>query len=209
MAVEVELLPCAGDCGGGEGGAGVAACCRRSAGRLRRVPIRSMEATVQSPDLLALAGDDHRRGKAAACRRHASGGALGKREIQVGQLGSRAWETGSVRRRGQAAAAAAASGGRALWCWVLAEGSRGEKRRSLIEDIPDARFHKVDSARTHAVKLKNLSAMEVNIVRPLIARTLRAFYTHDSPEMIQQPSTTSSRRVPVTDRGPRRDLRRR
>lgn len=87
--------------------------------------------------------------------------------------------------------------------------------RSLIEDIRDVRFHKVEngletiSARTHAVKLKNLSVMEVNIVRPFIARTLQAFYTHDSPEMIQQPSTTSSRRVPVTDRGPRRDLRRR
>ncbi|ONM26382.1 DNA replication complex GINS protein PSF2 [Zea mays] len=44
--------------------------------------------------------------------------------------------------------------------------------RSLIEDIRDVRFHKVKngletiSGRTYAVKLKNLSAMEVNIVRP-------------------------------------------
>ncbi|KMT18317.1 hypothetical protein BVRB_2g024770 [Beta vulgaris subsp. vulgaris] len=87
--------------------------------------------------------------------------------------------------------------------------------RSLIEDIRDVRFHKVESgletisARTHAVKLKNLSAMEVNIVRPFVIRTLQAFYKHDSPEMIQQPVQMSSRRPQVTDRGPRRDLRRR
>ncbi|OVA08737.1 GINS complex [Macleaya cordata] len=84
--------------------------------------------------------------------------------------------------------------------------------RSLIEDIRDVRFHKVESgletiaARTHAVKLKNLSAMEVNIVRPFFVRALQAFYKHDSPQMIHQPDT-SSRRPQVADRGPRRDLR--
>ncbi|KAF6986148.1 hypothetical protein CFC21_003932 [Triticum aestivum] len=87
--------------------------------------------------------------------------------------------------------------------------------RSLIEDIRDVRFHKVEtgletiSGRTHAVKLKNLSAMEVNIVRPFMVRTLQAFYKHDSPQMIQQADNTGSRSTPVTDRGPRRDLRRR
>jgi len=87
--------------------------------------------------------------------------------------------------------------------------------RSLVEDIRDVRFHKVEtgletiSGRTHAVKLKNLSAMEVNIVRPFMVRTLQAFYKHDSPQMIQQADTTGSRPTPVTDRGPRRDLRRR
>lgn len=87
--------------------------------------------------------------------------------------------------------------------------------RSLIEDIRDVRFHKVESgletisARTHAVKLKNLSAMEVNIVRPFVVRTLQAFYKHDSPEMIQQPVQLSSGRPQATVRGPRRDLRRR
>ncbi|KAK6929347.1 GINS subunit, domain A, partial [Dillenia turbinata] len=81
--------------------------------------------------------------------------------------------------------------------------------RSLIEDIRDVRFHKVEtgletiSARTHAVKLKNLSAMEVNIVRPFVVRTLQAFYKHDSPEMIQQQDVTANRRLPVADRGPR------
>ncbi|XP_057539561.1 DNA replication complex GINS protein PSF2 [Amaranthus tricolor] len=87
--------------------------------------------------------------------------------------------------------------------------------RSLIEDIRDVRFHKVESgletisARTHAVKLKNLSAMEVNIVRPFVMRTLQAFYKHDSPEIIQQPVTMPSARPQMSDRGPRRDLRRR
>ncbi|TVU37063.1 hypothetical protein EJB05_19030 [Eragrostis curvula] len=87
--------------------------------------------------------------------------------------------------------------------------------RSLIEDIRDVRFHKVEtgletiSGRTHAVKLKNLSAMEVNIVRPFMVRTLQAFYKHDSPQMIQQADNTGSRPTPITDRGPRRDLRRR
>jgi hypothetical protein len=143
--------------------------------------------------------------------------------------------------------------------------------RSLIEDIRDVRFHKVEngletiSGRTHAVKvnfppsselkapnqlpflvprillkllfeldviyfslypsvfptslpacfigillpfsqLKNLSAMEVNIVRPFMVRTLQAFYKHDSPQMIQQADNTGSRPTPVTDRGPRVSL---
>ncbi|PKA63535.1 DNA replication complex GINS protein PSF2 [Apostasia shenzhenica] len=84
--------------------------------------------------------------------------------------------------------------------------------RSLIEDIRDVRFHKVEtgletiSGRTHAVKLKNLSAMEVNIVRPFMVRALQAFYKLDSPEMIQQPEATVNRRPRVIDRGPRVSL---
>ncbi|KAI3942385.1 hypothetical protein MKW92_031076 [Papaver armeniacum] len=83
--------------------------------------------------------------------------------------------------------------------------------RTLVEDIRDVRFHKVESgfetigSRTHAVKLKNLSAMEVNIVRPFFVRALQAFYKHDSPQMIPQPDTASTR-TNVGDR-PRRDLR--
>ncbi|XP_078179450.1 PSF2 [Carex rostrata] len=85
--------------------------------------------------------------------------------------------------------------------------------RSLIEDIRNVRFHKVESGletisgRTHAVKLKNLSAMEVNIVRPFMVRVLQAFYKHDSPEMVQQADTSANKRPQVVDRGPRRDLR--
>ncbi|KAG9452029.1 hypothetical protein H6P81_004933 [Aristolochia fimbriata] len=85
--------------------------------------------------------------------------------------------------------------------------------RNLVEDIRDVRFHKVEtgletiSGRTHAVKLKNLSAMEVNIVRPFVMRALQAFYKHDSPEMIPQPDVNGSKRQQVANHGPRRDLR--
>ncbi|XP_068651068.1 DNA replication complex GINS protein PSF2 [Aristolochia californica] len=85
--------------------------------------------------------------------------------------------------------------------------------RNLVEDIRDVRFHKVQtgletiSGRTLAVKLKNLSAMEVNIVRPFVMRALQAFYKHDSPEMIPQPDANGSKRQQIADRGPRRDLR--
>ncbi|KAL8143237.1 hypothetical protein V2J09_016269 [Rumex salicifolius] len=96
--------------------------------------------------------------------------------------------------------------------------------KSLIEDIRDVRFHKVElgletiSARTHAVKLKNLSAMEVNLVRPFLVRTLQVYYKQDSPDLIQQPLPVSNRRLQTADRGPRlifhlrevkRDLRQR
>ncbi|KAK9164224.1 hypothetical protein Scep_000644 [Stephania cephalantha] len=88
--------------------------------------------------------------------------------------------------------------------------------RSLIEDIRDVRFHKFEtglekiSSSTHVVKLKNLSAMEVNIVRPFFVRALQAFAKHDSPQMIHhQQDAMSSRQTHVQDDGPRRDLRRR
>lgn len=53
------------------------------------------------------------------------------------------------------------------------------------------------------LQLKNLSAMEANIVRPFVVRALQAFYKHDSPEMIPQPDTTAIRRRQVADRGPK------
>ncbi|BAT84966.1 hypothetical protein LR48_Vigan03g196200 [Vigna angularis] len=86
--------------------------------------------------------------------------------------------------------------------------------RSLIEDIRNVRFHKVETnleefnGRTIAVKIKNLSAMEVNIVRPFIGRALQAFYTHDSPELIPDPERVSDRRPQAVNNAPRRPLRR-
>ncbi|MED6178421.1 DNA replication complex GINS protein PSF2, variant 2 [Stylosanthes scabra] len=86
--------------------------------------------------------------------------------------------------------------------------------RSLIEDIRDVRFHKVETdleafnGRTIAVKIKNLSAMEVNIVRPFIGRALQAFYKHDSPELIPDPERVPDRRPQVVQNAPRRQLRR-
>ncbi|KAK7256189.1 hypothetical protein RIF29_29627 [Crotalaria pallida] len=81
--------------------------------------------------------------------------------------------------------------------------------RSLIEDIKDVRFHKVETdleafnGRTIAVKIKNLSAMEVNIVRPFIGRALQAFYKHDSPELIPDPEKVSDTRPQVVNNAPR------
>ncbi|KAL1825092.1 hypothetical protein ACET3Z_011870 [Daucus carota] len=85
--------------------------------------------------------------------------------------------------------------------------------RSLIEDIKDVRFHKIGtgleiiSERTYAVKLLNLSAMEVNIVRPFVAKALETFYKLDSPEMIQDAERRPDARTQAPDRGPRRPLR--
>lgn len=86
--------------------------------------------------------------------------------------------------------------------------------RSLIEDIKDVRFHKIGTGldiiskeRTYALRLKNLSAMEANIVRPFVTRALQTFYKLSSPEMIQDSDGISNRQPQTTDRGPRRQLR--
>lgn len=56
------------------------------------------------------------------------------------------------------------------------------------------------------LQLKNLSAMEVNIVRPFMVRALQAFYKHDSPQVIQQSEPVGNRQQQVVDRGPRVSL---
>ncbi|KAB2596133.1 DNA replication complex GINS protein PSF2-like [Pyrus ussuriensis x Pyrus communis] len=88
--------------------------------------------------------------------------------------------------------------------------------RSLINDIKDVRFHKVESslesfeeAHSSAVMVKDLSAMEVNLVRPFVGRALQAFYKHGSPELVPNPDGMSTRRPRATDNIPRRPLRRR
>ncbi|KAF6144212.1 hypothetical protein GIB67_004885 [Kingdonia uniflora] len=87
--------------------------------------------------------------------------------------------------------------------------------RTLIEDIRDVRFHKLESSlklineRVNAVKLKNVFAMEMNIVRPFLVRTLQSFYKLDSPQMMHNPVTTAYRQTQAADRGPRLELRRR
>ncbi|KAF4378436.1 hypothetical protein CsatB_026484 [Cannabis sativa] len=92
--------------------------------------------------------------------------------------------------------------------------------RSLIEDIRDVRFHKVETslesfedARSSAVRIKNLSAMEVNIVRPFVGRALQAFYKHGSPDLIPNPERMSNsnrfQQPAPADHGQRRPLRKR
>ncbi|CAK9135619.1 unnamed protein product [Ilex paraguariensis] len=85
--------------------------------------------------------------------------------------------------------------------------------KSLIEDIKDVRFHKIGtgletiSGRTNAVKLSNLSAMEVNIVRPFLAGALQTFYKLHNPEMVPESERRGSRRPQGADRGARRTLK--
>ncbi|KAK6154994.1 hypothetical protein DH2020_009242 [Rehmannia glutinosa] len=80
----------------------------------------------------------------------------------------------------------------------------------LIEDIKDVRFHKIGTGleiiskeRTYALRLKNLSAMEANIVRPFITRALETFYKLSSSEMIQDSDHVPNRQAQATNRGPR------
>nr|GME16507.1 DNA replication complex GINS protein PSF2 [Ipomoea batatas] len=77
--------------------------------------------------------------------------------------------------------------------------------RSLIEDIKDVRFHKIGTGleiiskeRTSALRLKNLSAMEANVVRPFVTTALQTFYKLSSPELIQESNGVPSRqRQPI------------
>ncbi|XP_047956334.1 DNA replication complex GINS protein PSF2-like [Salvia hispanica] len=85
--------------------------------------------------------------------------------------------------------------------------------RSLIEDIKDVRFHKIGKGLesisgegTFALKLKNLSAMEANIVRPFVTRALETFYKLSSSDMIQETDNAPNRQQ-TANRGPRRQLK--
>ncbi|KAL0546630.1 hypothetical protein IC582_016542 [Cucumis melo] len=87
--------------------------------------------------------------------------------------------------------------------------------RSLIEDIRDVRFHKVETSlesidtRTSAVKIKDLSAMEVNIVRPFVVRALQAIYKHGNPELVPDQDRITNMQTQGHEHGQRRPLRRR
>ncbi|XP_010486970.1 PREDICTED: DNA replication complex GINS protein PSF2 [Camelina sativa] len=86
--------------------------------------------------------------------------------------------------------------------------------RSLVEDIRDVRLHKLETnlgsfQGTSAVKISNVSAMEVNIVRPFVRRALEAFYKHDKPEADVDRDTRSSRQQREANNEPRRPLRQR
>ncbi|CAH9104225.1 unnamed protein product [Cuscuta epithymum] len=72
--------------------------------------------------------------------------------------------------------------------------------RSLIEDIKDVRFHKIGTGleiiskeRTFALRLKNLSAMEANVVRPFVTRALEMFHKLSSPDLISESDAVPNR----------------
>ncbi|BBM99084.1 GINS complex subunit 2 [Marchantia polymorpha subsp. ruderalis] len=85
--------------------------------------------------------------------------------------------------------------------------------QTLIEDIRNVRFHKVQSGlqnlsgKTHAVKLKNLAAMEVNLIRPFFVKALEKFYIHDDEELIKPTQSEADIQLASVDRLPRRVLR--
>lgn len=106
------------------------------------------------------------------------------------------------------------------WIYIARQRSRLtifpiEQVQSLLEDIKDVRWDKVEkglktlSGRTHAVKLKNLSAMEVNRMRTFTVRALQSFFKHDNDDMMKQtPTDSDSQSTPTSsDRLPRRTLR--
>ncbi|GBG41871.1 hypothetical protein CBR_g83733, partial [Chara braunii] len=59
------------------------------------------------------------------------------------------------------------------------------KMRTLIEDIRNVRFNKIQNGlqqlegKKNAVKLNNVSAMEINIIRPFFIKALERFYKYD------------------------------
>ncbi|GAA0163228.1 hypothetical protein LIER_19143 [Lithospermum erythrorhizon] len=86
--------------------------------------------------------------------------------------------------------------------------------RSLIEDIKDVRFHKtgtgleiITKERTSALRLKHLSAMEANLVRPFVTKALETFSKLHSPELIQDPGRVPTRQPQAANRGQRRPLK--
>ncbi|KAL3701747.1 hypothetical protein R1sor_019769 [Riccia sorocarpa] len=85
--------------------------------------------------------------------------------------------------------------------------------QTLIEDIRNVRFHKVQtglqtlSGKTHAVKLKNLGAMEVSLIRPFFVKALEKFYVHDNEELVQPSQGETDTPLASVDRHPRRVLR--
>ncbi|KAH9533605.1 hypothetical protein CY35_18G061300 [Sphagnum magellanicum] len=105
-------------------------------------------------------------------------------------------------------------------CWLFMGSAREDFEnnfmvQSLLEDIKDVRWDKVEaglktlSTRTHAVKLKNVSAMEVNRMRNFTVRALQSFYKHDSEDLVKQTGLESDSQTTSTssEHLPRRTLR--
>ncbi|OAY46101.1 DNA replication complex GINS protein PSF2 [Manihot esculenta] len=82
--------------------------------------------------------------------------------------------------------------------------------RSLIEDIRDVRFHKVETNlekfTASTVTWKNMSAMEVNIIRAFSGRALQAFYKHENEHMMPDTDRTQDRQPQILN-APKRNLK--
>ncbi|WCJ19617.1 DNA replication complex GINS protein PSF2 [Euphorbia peplus] len=83
--------------------------------------------------------------------------------------------------------------------------------RSLVEDIRDVRFHKVETNlqkfTASTVTWKNMSAMEVNIIRAFAGRALQAFYRHENEQLMPDAGRTQDRTPQVPSVRPKRNLK--
>ncbi|XP_048231333.1 DNA replication complex GINS protein PSF2 isoform X1 [Ricinus communis] len=83
--------------------------------------------------------------------------------------------------------------------------------RSLVEDIRDVRFHKVETSlakfTASTVTWKNMSAMEVNIIRAFAGRALQAFYKHENEQVMVDSDRTQDRQPQVPNVRPKRNLK--
>ncbi|CAF1935145.1 hypothetical protein HID58_068406 [Brassica napus] len=78
----------------------------------------------------------------------------------------------------------------------------------FVQDIRDVRLHKLETnlgsfQGTSAVKIPNVSAMEVNLVRPFVRRAFKAFYKHYKPEANAYRDSRSSRQPREANNEPR------
>ncbi|XP_050209791.1 DNA replication complex GINS protein PSF2 isoform X1 [Mercurialis annua] len=83
--------------------------------------------------------------------------------------------------------------------------------RSLTEDIRDVRFHKVETNlekfTASTVTWKNMSAMEVNIIRAFAGRALQAFYKHEDEQVMADSDRTQDRQQQVPSVRQKRNLK--
>ncbi|CAN1798303.1 DNA replication complex GINS protein PSF2 [Linum perenne] len=83
--------------------------------------------------------------------------------------------------------------------------------RSLVEDIRDVRFHKIETnlenLTASAVTWKNMAAMEANLIRAFSGRALQAFYKHENQQLMPDPSRTQDRQPQNLHGRTRRNLR--
>ncbi|KAJ6983118.1 DNA replication complex GINS protein PSF2-like [Populus alba x Populus x berolinensis] len=83
--------------------------------------------------------------------------------------------------------------------------------RSLIEDIRDVRFHKVETNlekfTASTVTWKNMSAMEVNVIRAFAGRALQAFYKHDNEQQTPDTDRTLDKQPQIPTDRPKRNLK--
>lgn len=86
--------------------------------------------------------------------------------------------------------------------WIRTDGCRIRASSWMRLCILYLYFLSSDNHPRH-LQLKNLSAMEANIVRPFVTKALETFYKLSSSDMIQESDHVPNRQPQATNRGPR------